>query len=215
MKPILVYGAGGHSKVLINVLLERGNTIVGITDTNPAKHGSQILGIQVVAKQPEEFDPAQVHLVNGIGTFSTSSIQLRKEIFQRYKKLGFAFTQVIHPSAVVSREVILEEGVQIMAGAVIQPGSRIGANSIVNTRASVDHDCEIGPHCHIAPGATLSGGVTLGHEVHIGTGANLIQSVAIGDRSVVGAGALVLKSVPSCSIIVGVPGKMSPAKSVS
>lgn len=214
MKPVVVIGAGGHSKVLINSLLQAGPKILGIVDSNPEKRGMKILGIEVVATDVDSFDADEVLLVNGIGTISTSTVKLRREIFERYKKQGYSFANVIHPNAVIAREVTLGEGVQIMAGVVVQPGTSVGNNSIINTRAAVDHDCKIGAHCHLAPGVTLSGGVKLGDEVHIGTGASLIQSVEVGANTIVGAGALVLKAVPQKSLVLGVPGKVSPAKSV-
>ncbi len=43
--PIIVLCAGGHSKVLINILLARNEEVIGIVDQNPAKHGTRLLGI--------------------------------------------------------------------------------------------------------------------------------------------------------------------------
>ena len=84
------------------------------------------------------------------------SDDVRDAVYRRGKAAGFAFAQVVHPSARVSGSAHLGEGAQVMAGCVIQTGANIGANSIVNTRASIDHDCTIGETVHIAPGVTLS-----------------------------------------------------------
>jgi UDP-perosamine 4-acetyltransferase len=204
---IIVLGAGGHAKVLIDALLASSAVIVGIVDPNPALAGTKILGVSVLGGDDvvNEYPPSQVHLVNGLGSVGLPII--RQQLYERFKGMCYTFATVVHPSAVVASDVVLGEGAQIMAGVVIQPGSHIGINSIVNTRASVDHDCIIGKHVHIAPGVTLSGGVLVGEHSHIGTGATLIQGISIGNCCVVAAGAVVTKNVIEGAMVRGVPAR--------
>jgi UDP-perosamine 4-acetyltransferase len=206
--PVLILGAGGHAKVLINALLASSACISGIVDPDLALVGTEVLGVPVLGGDDivNKFPPSEIILVNGLGSVGIPA--KRRQLFERFKSLGYSFATVIHPSAVVASDVELGEGAQIMAGAVIQPGSRIGCNAIVNTRASVDHDCIIGDHVHIAPGVTLSGGVAVGDSCHIGTAATVIQGIRIGSGSVIGAGALILKDVPPSVTVVGVPAKV-------
>jgi UDP-perosamine 4-acetyltransferase len=206
--PVIILGAGGHAKVLIDTLLLTAVEIAGIVDPNREKHGTSILGIPVIGNDDAVLKqgPGAVMLVNGVG--SVKQPKLRKQLFDTFKARGFTFVSVLHPSAVIAPDVHLAEGVQVMAGAVIQPGSRIGANTIVNTNASVDHDCSIADHVHVAPGATLSGNVTLEDGVHIGAGATLLQGIRIGRNSIIGAGSVVLRDVPDGVTICGVPGKV-------
>ena len=206
--PLIILGAGGHARVIIDALLPSGRAIVGIVDNNPALEGRLIMGVpiigddQVVLRQ----SPQQVELVNGLGAIR--SMQPRQSLWDKFKNLGYHFANVTHPAATVALDTQAAEGVQIMAGAVIQIGSHIGVNSIINTKASVDHDCRIGNHVHIAPGATLSGGVCIGDNVHIGTGAVIIQGIRIGHNSVIAAGAVVINNVPDDALVMGVPGKV-------
>lgn len=205
--PIIVIGGGGHARVLIYSLLLQKAVIVGFTDPNPLLAQVTHMGIKYLGDDSRilEYDPNKIKLVNALG--STSSSKHRRNVYEANKKLGFDFASVIHPSAIISEDALLSEGVQIMAGAVIQPGVHVGANTIINTRASIDHDCQIGAHAHIAPGAVLSGGVTIMDNVHVGTGAVVIQQVKINDSSIIGAGAVVLKDVPANRTYVGVPAK--------
>ncbi len=207
-KPVLVLGAGGHAKVLIEALIQSGTVVAGIADSDSALVGTNVLGIPILGGDEivGKFSPAETLLVNGIGSVGLSII--RQQIFIRFKEIGYNFATVIHPSAVIASDVVLGEGTQVMAGAIIQPGCCIGNNTIINTRTSVDHDCMIGAHVHIAPGVTLSGGVTIGEASHIGTGAIIIQGIIIGRQSVVGAGSLLLKDVCSLDTVVGVPAKV-------
>jgi sugar O-acyltransferase (sialic acid O-acetyltransferase NeuD family) len=206
--PVIVLGAGGHAKVLVDALLESCAVVAGVVDPNPALAGTALLGVPILGGDAVvgEFPPAEIALVNGLG--SVGLPVARRQLFERFQELGYRFAAVVHPRAIVASDVIPGEGAQIMAGAVVQPGCRIGANCIINTRASVDHDCSIGDHVHIAPGVTLSGSVTVGAGSHLGTGATVIQGVQIGAGCLVGAGALVLKDVAPGTAVLGVPARV-------
>ncbi len=154
--------------------------------------------------------PDEVELINGIGSLPGNS--LRAELFARYRALGYRFASVVSAQAMVSAYAVLEEGVQIMAGAIIQADARIGANSIINTGAIVDHDCQLGGDNHVAPGAVLSGGVVTGERVHIGTGATVIQGISIGTYAVVGAGATLTRPLGEKQIAYVARGSVMPIK---
>lgn len=205
--PLLVLGAGGHAKVLIDALLANSEVIAGVIDLNPLLTGTSLLGVPVlgVDEVVDEYPRDEILLVNGIG--SVDLPEKRKRVFERYKKMGYIFASVIHPSAVVAVDVELGEGVQILAGAVIQTGCHIGDNVIINTRASLDHDSCIGDHSHIAPGVTISGNVQVGKGVHLGTGSTVIQGISIGNDCLIAAGAVVIAKLATGSKARGVPAK--------
>ncbi|RNB53842.1 acetyltransferase [Brevibacillus gelatini] len=204
MKPIIVIGGGGHAKVLMEALLLAKREVIGYTDP---QNGEAIFQIPWLGSDQilEKYLATDVLLVNGLGSIGDNT--RRKHVFDYWKTKGYFFANVIHPTAVVSPYAVLEEGVQVMAGAVIQPAVHIGFNAIINTRSVVDHDTRIGDHVHIAPGAVLSGSVVVGDNVHIGTGAAVIQGISIGENSIVGAGAVVVKDVLPNRKVAGVPAK--------
>jgi sugar O-acyltransferase (sialic acid O-acetyltransferase NeuD family) len=199
---VVIIGAGGHARVLLDALQLSARKILGFIDPAFAKGaqgpgGLPLLGGDEVLK---DLSMSQVQLVNGIGSVGPTTS--RDAVYRRGKAAGFTFAQVVHPSAVVSSSAHLGEGAQLMAGCIVQTGAVIGANSIVNTRASVDHDCRIGETVHIAPGATLSGDVRVGDRTHIGTGAVVIQGISIGADSLVAAGAVVYRDLPAKSRLI-------------
>lgn len=205
--PVIVLGAGGHAKVLIDALQRAGVEIAGATDADPGKCGKSLLGVTVFGGDDVlgRYLPDSVRLVNGLGSVRVDGA--RRRLFERFKDQGYQFAAVVHPSAIVAPDVVLAEGAQVMAGAVVQTGSRIGKNAIINTRAAVDHDCRIGEHAHIAPGATLSGAVEVGDGAHVGTGASIIQGIRIGRDCLVAAGAVVVGDVRDGAKVAGVPAK--------
>ncbi len=205
---VIVLGAGGHAKVLIDTLqLLPGINIIGILDPNPACLGQAILGVRVLGNDDEikHFTPASVRLVNGVGSVDLPSV--RKHLFLRFKAKGYEFLTVIHPNAFVSPHAQLGEGCQVMAGGVVQACSAIGSNVIINTNASVDHESWLADHIHVAPGAVISGMVRIEEESHIGARAVIVQGVSVGKKSLIGAGAVVIRSIKAGSRVVGVPAK--------
>lgn len=197
-------GGGGHAKVVMEVLRLCGKTVLGFTD--PATR-DPISGIPWLGKDDvvNQYSPGDIFLVNGIGSVGDNS--RRKKLFLSWKEEGYSFPAIIHPSVILSPDTVLEEGVQVMAGAVIQAGGHIGPNTIINTRATIDHDATIGGHVHIAPGCILSGNVTVGNDAHLGPGAILIQGLTIGKNSIVAAGAVVVKDVDENEKVAGVPAR--------
>ena len=207
-KPVIIIGAGGHGRVLMDILLDIGIQVIGFLDNDATLQGKDFCGVPILGRDEEivHYQNDKLDLVNGIG--STGVASLRRNIYEKFKAHGFHFRQVIHPSAVISRCAVLDEGVQVMAGAVINIGSRIGENTIINTRASVDHDCRIGKHVHIAPGVTLSGGVMVEAETLVGTGSCVIQGIRIGEGSLVGAGSAVIHDVSNHAMMSGTPAML-------
>lgn len=205
--PIIVLGAGGHARVLIDALRSRSSVIQGIAEADHGKHGKMWCDIPIIGDDAAVLHLAKdtVRLANGIGTVRVSLS--RRQLYDNYKSEGYCFATVVHASAIVAPDAVLAEGAQIMAGAVLQTGCRIGENAIINTRVSVDHDCVIGNHVHVSPGATLCGNVVIGEGSHVGAGATVIQGIRIGRNSMVAAGAVVISDIPDDVTVAGVPAK--------
>ena len=202
-RDVVLLGAGGHAKVLLDALLRAGIEVTGIVDPVLAETHPLWRGISVIGNDDDllKLNPEQVILINGIGSLPYSS--LRQRLFSRFTEAGFQFMNVIHPFALIGSGVELGEGVQIMAGAIIQADTTIGSNSIINTSALIDHDCLIENDVNLAPGVVVSGGVTIGEGAHIGPGASIIQGISIGAGAIVGAGTVVVKDLPEHHKLLG------------
>jgi len=199
-RPVIILGAGGHAKVASEVLeLSNHNFFGYITpdlDVGTKLNYGVVLGDDSII---DSYSINEIALVNGIGMLPKNNLRFNVSTMMRSK--GYSFARVIHPSSILAADVLLEDGVQIMAGSIIQPGVRIGKDSIINTGVIIDHDCYIGENCHLAPGVICSGGVTIEKNVHIGTGSQIIQGVRIGENSVIAAGSVIYKDVPKNVLI--------------
>ena len=199
--PFVIFGAGGHGKVVLDASKAAGLSIDLIIDDSPKS--PELFGIPIISSSDPKWLALQdFRFVVGIG-----NNLIPKEYFEGLVKKNGAPRIVIHPFSYVSKEARIGYGTVVFAGSVINPGASLGANCIVNTSASVDHDCVIGSHTHLCPGVRLAGGVSIGSLTMIGTGASVLPGIAIGSHCVIGAGSVVTKNVPDCSIVCGVPAR--------
>lgn len=189
-----LYGASGHSKVIVEILESLSIPVEGLYDDNAAI--SHIWQYKVTSF-PGFFNKANDRLIISIG-----NNVIRKQIAN---KLDVQFGLAIHPKTSISARTSIGNGTVVMAGVTVNADTKIGQHCIINTNSSVDHDCILGDYVHISPNAALCGGVQVGEGAHIGAGAVVIPGVKIGAWAVIGAGAVVVKNVPDGIIVKGNP----------
>ena len=203
---VIVYGAGGHGKVVIDILRKEERPVACFADENPALHGRTVNDVPVlsaddVLRSSEGTEPPR-EIIIAVGDNG-----IRCELASLAVSRGFHLAAAIHPSVQQGAGVQIESGTVLMAGAVVSVDTVIGENVIVNTAASVDHDCRVDAGVHVGPGARICGGVTLQRGAFIGAGAVVIPGPPVGAGAVVGAGAAVVRNVPEATTVGGVPAR--------
>ena len=108
--PVILLGAGGHAKVLLDMLFEQNAEVIGVSVPEPDQKGKDFFGVPIIGNDDDvkNFDCNEIELVNGIG--SICSTALRKDIYEKFTKLGYRFRNVIHTSAVVSYNSTITQG---------------------------------------------------------------------------------------------------------
>jgi len=207
-RKLLLIGAGGHCKVIVDLLLKsKEHDVVGIIDLKE-RIGGNVFGVPVVGTDLDLlkfFKEGIKHCFISIGSVGDSN--LRAKLYGIARKVGFIFPNLIHPSALVSLQAALGVGNYIAPRVVINAGTQIGDNCIFNTGAIIEHDCKIGDFVHLSPGVILSGGVAVGDYSHVGTGSVVIHNLEIGANVIVGAGSVVTKNIRKNMIAYGNPCK--------
>ena len=206
-KMLMVIGAGGHAKVIVDTLFESNleSSVAGAVDKAPTTIGKALGKTKIIGDDSilSNVSPTQYHFIVAIGDNT-----VRSTLFKVWKEQGFTAISCIHPKSIISDSVSIGEGTAIMAGTVINCDSTIGDNVIINTNATVDHDVSIGSHAHIAPGSHLAGNISVGEGAFIGTGATILPGIKIGAWAVVGAGSIVTRDVLPHRTVWGVSAKL-------
>jgi sugar O-acyltransferase (sialic acid O-acetyltransferase NeuD family) len=194
---IYLYGASGHTKVIIEILELQKKIIAGLIDDNPDIKG--LIGYSVFQELPGKLaNDEKIIICIGNNT-------IRKKLAE---KILLGFETAIHPSANISSRSSIGEGSVIMASASVNCDVVIGKHVILNTSCSIDHDCILEDYVHISPNAALAGAVHVGKGTHIGIGSCVIQGIKIGKWVTIGAGTVVINDVPDHALVVGNPGRI-------
>ena len=196
--PFCIYGASGHSKVIIEMLERQEECVQGLYDDDPEK---SLLFEYTVSNKKSLLKLSNVYWVIGIG-----NNEIRKKIVENNL---LNYKTVIDKSANISQRIRIGNGTVVMPGVTINSSVIIGQHSIVNTNASIDHDCVLSDYVHVSPNATLCGGVSIGEGTHIGAGAIIIPGMRIGKWATLGAGAVIIRDVPDRVTVVGNPGRIT------
>lgn len=209
MIPVVGIGAGGHARVLIEILRLTGEfEPVFLLDNDPGLEGKEVMGIRVMgddSRLSQLRGEGIRHFFVGVGTVRDGSP--RQRLYELAHSCGLQGIRIQHPSAIVSTSAVIGDGCCLMPGCVIGTGVMLGNNVIVNSGAVIDHDCIVEDHAHIATGACLASTVRVGMCAHVGVGASIRQCVNIGEFAVVGAGAAVIRDVAAHDVVTGVPAK--------
>lgn len=195
----LIFGAGGHGKVVFDILKAQGVSVDGFVDSRPRV--PELFGVPVL---PESIliDSGPLRMVVAVG-----ANHIRRDVVNRVLATcpQVEFFNAVHPTAYVSVLSRLGVGNVIAAGALVTPDVVIGDHAVINTGAQVDHDCEVGNFVTVAPGAVLGGTVRVGEGTYVAIGASVRHGITIGDWSVLGAGAVVVENIPDRVVAFGSP----------
>lgn len=138
---------------------------------------------------------------------------------QRYadivrKRFG-AFASLIHPTAVIGRNVEIGEGSVVGPFANVGADVTIGACSVIGPHCCVSHDSRVGDYSHLTAHCVTGGNVTIEDHCFLGLGCVVVPNVTLRAHAFVGAGSVVLADVPPFTKVFGNPavmvGKVSPA----
>ena len=208
MKKVIIIGSGGHSKVIVDIIINQGKyEIAGFID-NYLPVGHKVLNYEVLGKEEELNTLIYEYSIFG-GIVAIGDNYVRCNVVEKVKGLcnEFKFINCIHPKSHIAFDVAMGEGNVIMAGTTINTSSEIASHCIFNTNSSIDHDNKISNFVSIAPNAVCGGNVIVNEFSAIGIGATVQHNVSISNNCIVGANSLVNKDTKPNSIYYGLPAK--------
>ncbi|MCM1266540.1 MAG: acetyltransferase [Bacteroidales bacterium] len=196
MEDIILLGAGGHAKSVIDCIKRQGEyKIIGFLDKEErgkvCYKGYEIIGGD--DNLPALYAQGVRNAFVTVGFLGGSTV--RNRLYDRLKQIGFRLPNIIDPSAVVAEDAGLGEGNFIGKLAMLNADAKIGSMCIINSGALIEHECRVGDFSHISVGSVLCGGVTVGSNTFVGAGSTLIQGITVGDGCIVAAGMTLRKSI--------------------
>lgn len=209
MRHIVFWGAGGHARVLRELVERQGLRLVALFDNDPGTESpfpdvTLFHGREGFLRWRSEVRGDDIKCLAAIGgSRGADRIELQRYMIDH----GLCPAIAIHETAFTAADAQIGIGSQILAHATACAAVAIGEACIINTKASIDHECRLDDGVHIAPGAILAGCVTVGRGSLIGPGAVILPRIRIGTNVIVGAGAVVTNDVPDNIVVFGNPAR--------
>lgn len=202
---MLIIGAGGHAKEILEVLADNGEENFFFYDDLPTNSMSRIFKQFSILKNEKEassyFKKKDKRFVLGLG-----GTKARMFLAEKMCLCGGELNSVISLRAYISKfDTFLGGGINIMQKVTIQPSVKIGKGCLINANTNIHHDTILGDYCEVGPSVVITGRCIIGDFTSIGAGAILKPGITIGKNVIIGAGAVVTRSIPENIRVAGVP----------
>lgn len=205
MSTLLVIGAGGHAKSVLDLVLSLGRYGEIIFATN-REGDAPIPGFELVDER--QLSPRTIRERFDAVAVAVGDNRARLGKVRSLSAAGVSLPALVHPRAHVSRLASLGEGTVVMAGAVVNAFASVGVGCIVNTCAVVEHECEVADGAHLSPGAVVAGGSSVGEGAWLCANAGMADHVSLPAWSTLAGGSFLRASVEEAGLYAGVPAAL-------
>jgi len=205
MKRLYILGAGGFGRELFSWVSQhpdhgRAWRIEGFIDDNLEALAGYDYDVPVVSSI-SSFSPGSDDLLAcGLGTPA-----LKEALCPPLAARGATFARIVHPTAVIGRNVTLGAGVVLCPYVVLTCDITVGDFVTFNCRSGCGHDVTVGDFTTVSSLADIMGGCRVGRGVFFGSGASVFPGRTVGDYAMVGAGSVATRRVAPGSSVFGAP----------
>lgn len=209
---VFILGFGGNSKVVIDLCYELDIKIVGIYDDNLNHKGTKYMDIEIVGTIDDFYNTKHITTddtenYNNI-VITIGNIDVRKLLYDKFKKLGYNFPNIISRYARIANTAKIGIGNIIYTNAIINSCAKLGDFNLVNTASIVEHDCVIGNFNNICPNVTICGTCYFGNNNFVGASTVVRNNINIGDNNIIGCGTTIVKNIENYKKGFGNPFKV-------
>ena len=182
---LLQVGAGGFGRMVAERTMLQYDCAF-VDDGQPV--GVEICGISVVgglANLPELRKEYSL-LVVGVG-----SNRFRAQVYEKAKALGYAFPNIIAPSAYISPYAKLRCGCVVLQNACVQNGASVGDGVLLNAGTEIHCDAAVGDYALIYTNSVVRTGATVGSFARIGSNCTICNNATVLDDA----------DIPDCTAV--------------
>lgn len=200
-KNLILIGAGGFAKSVIDSIDEKKYNIEGFVDN--IKSGSH-LGYKIYANNLDDLENKE----NYCYFIAIGDNVKRTYWYNEVVKRNLEVINVIDKTAILSENITFGRGIFIGKLAIINSDARIGENVIINTKALVEHGCRVGNNVNISTNTVLNGDVVIKNNCFIGSSSVINGQITIDENSVIGSGTVVIKDIEKNVVVAGIPARI-------
>ncbi|MCG7281470.1 acetyltransferase [Chryseobacterium taklimakanense] len=203
---MLILGAKGFAKEVLEILHQNGDTENLCFYDDVSKDAPDVLFTQFKILKSEDEAKSYFENTDPRFTVGIGNPKLRKQLYDKFTKLGGKFSSVISSKAEIgSYGANIGKGCNILGGVRISNDVQIGKGTMLYYNSVITHDVCIGDFCEISPSVTILGRAEIGSNCQIFAGAIIFPDVKIGNNSVIAAGSVVRSDIPENVMAAGIP----------
>ena len=210
MKKIIIFGTGGHAKVIFSEIVQLKNfKVLGFSDSI-SKKGKII----EIFKNKEYKNLGNLNHIkkykNIYGIIGVGHNFLRKKIsreIESFLKRKIKWATIVSKNSILNGNVSVGEGTVIISNSVVNTGTKIGKHCLINTLSSLDHHNNFGNFSSTGPGVITGGNVKIGELSHLSIGSTIKNNITIKSNALIGGSSFVNKDCDKNSVYYGVPAK--------
>ena len=171
----LLVGAGGFGRMVAELAMLQYDCAF-VDDGQPV--GAEICGILVISGPADlpELRKEYGLLVVGIG-----DNRFRAQVYEKAKALGFAFSNIVAPSAYISPYAKLGCGCMVLQNACVQNGASVSSGVLLNAGTEVHCDAAVGDYALIYTNSVIRTGATVGNFARIGSNCTICNNATVPD----------------------------------
>lgn len=184
-KKLLIVGAGGFGRMVAEQAMLQYDCVF-VDDGQPV--AVDVCGIPVVGGLADlpELRKEYGLLVVGIG-----NNQFRAQVYEKAKALGYAFPNIVAPSAYISPFAKVGYGCVLLQNACIQNGASVGNGVLLNAGTEVHCGAVVGDYALIYTNSVVRTGAKVGKYARIGSNVTVCNSAVVPDGA----------DIPDCTAV--------------
>lgn len=200
-KKLIVIGAGGFAKSIIDSINYTELELVGFIDTYKQGYHQ---GYPIIANDISQIEnPNDYVYFIGVG-----EPKYRIQFLCLLKEYKLPLINIIDPTALLSCNVDIGEGIYIGKMCIINSDTKLSDGVVINTRSLIEHGNFIGVCSNISTNVVLNGDVKVGQCSFIGSCTVVNGQITIGDNSTIGSGSVVIRNIPNKVVVAGSPTRL-------
>lgn len=208
MKNIIIYGAGGMARETVQLIEDINNVkptwdIKGYIDDIKGENGEIINGYKILGTNSvlKDFDTSTYIVL------ALSDPSAKENIYESIKKYGLKFATLIHPTAKISKHVIIGEGSIIGMDCIVSVNVTIGKHVFLNMRTVLGHDVVVKDYSSCLVNCIVAGSVVINENALLGSNCVIMEKKVIGKNAKISMGSVVNFDVEDHAVVMSRPSK--------
>lgn len=206
-QPVLIFGAGGLGKVVLEIFQSNDVVVYGFLDDDAKLHGTMIGDVSVLGSTDDQ------GFLKLIGKKCQAFIagddrRIKQELVSMLlTKRKVMPVNAIHQKAYLSSSSAVGHGNLIGPGVVVNSDAQLGNHNVMHAQCTLDYGTKIKDYVTLGAGSTIGAEVTIEEGAFIGAGATLVSGISVGANARIGAGSVVIANVGKKETVFGNPAQ--------